>query len=93
MTENEDVVFNDAGGTPVVVDYDNPDNTAYTDNNNAFIGYIGADTTNTALDTAPTNPYPANDIQTELYHFYLAWQNPDATGAVTYDGMEIKAYA
>ena len=34
-----------------------------------------------------------HNTQTEIYHFYLAWQNPDATGAVTYDGMEVKAYA
>ena len=24
---------------------------------------------------------------------YVAWQNPDSSGAVTYDGIEVKAYA
>ena len=67
--------------------------TAIVDNNNAFIGYIGTGTTNTDLVTAPSAKYPADNDQSEVYHFYLAWQNPDATGAVTYDGMEIKAYA
>lgn len=67
--------------------------TAIVDNNNAFIGYIGTGTTNTDLAVAPANKYPADNDQSEVYHFYLAWQNPDATGAVTYDGMEIKAFA
>lgn len=28
-----------------------------------------------------------------MYHFYLAWKNPDSTATVTYDGIEVKAYA
>ena len=29
---------------------------------------------------------------TEAYHFYVAWQNPDSSGSVTYDGVEAKSY-
>ena len=28
-----------------------------------------------------------------MYHFYLAWKNPDSTATVTYDGIEVKAFA
>ena len=72
------------------------DTNQYETRNNKFIGYIGTGTTNTDLAVLPTNIFPADADatgQTEVYHFYLAWQNPDATGAVTYDGMEVKAYA
>lgn len=33
------------------------------------------------------------DAEGELYHMYLAWQNPDSLGAVTYDGIEVKLFA
>ena len=83
------------GGT-ILADYNETD-LQFTKDNNVFIGYIGSTTTNTDLAVAPTASFPSTateaERQTEIYHFYLAWQNPDATGAVTYDGMEIKAYA
>ena len=94
-TENELATFSMNGSAVTITeqDYDPTNKNEYTTNNNAFIGYIGTGTTNTDLAVVPANKYPADGDQSEVYHFYLAWQNPDATGAVTYDGMEVKAFA
>jgi len=96
ITSAESLTATYVDGATITSDFDaDTDTNQYETRNNKFIGYIGTDTTNTALDTRPTAIYPTDDVagQTEIYHFYLAWQNPDATGAVTYDGMEVKAYA
>lgn len=51
--------------------------------------------------SAPTTTYPSEaDIKTGKglsttslnYSVYVAWQNPDVTGAVTYDGFEAKIF-
>lgn len=93
--ESLTATYVDGGTIPSDFDADT-DTNQYESRNNKFIGYIGTGTTNTALDALPLDVYPDDadaTTQTEIYHFYLAWQNPDATGAVTYDGMEVKAYA
>ena len=55
--------------------------------NDAFINYD-----DNATPPGVTTPvYPADE--SELYHFYLAWKNPDTAATVTYDGIEVKAYA
>lgn len=56
-----------------LLDYHINDKNDYTTNNNAFIGYIGTGTTNTDMTAVPVNKYPADDDQSEVYHFYLAW--------------------
>ena len=80
LTDGEEISFtyNASGGSGSLSTSDykvggTAAETAIVDNNNAFIGYIGTGTTNTDLATAPTNKYPADNDQSEVYHFYLAW--------------------
>ena len=71
----------------------------WTDDNNVFVDYNNADDTS----VFPTSTYPNSNVDgwaddgtgaiLEAYHMYVAWQNPDSSGAVTYDGIEVKAYA
>ena len=68
---------------------------------NEFINYYAED----AGTTIPGRPYPYDSAltaatafipayvaTTEQYHHYLAWANPDTSGSVTFDGIEVKSY-
>lgn len=59
------------------------------------LGDYFSDYLNGATEPAKPDPLTSNasgdgTISDTRYHFYLAWQNPDAQGAVTYDGIEAK---
>ena len=74
--------------------------TDWTDDNNVFVDYNNAADPTAAF---PTDSYPNTNVDgwedggagdiLEAYHMYVAWQNPNSSGAVTYDGIEVKAYA
>lgn len=43
-------------------------------------------------ENIPTVAISNDGTDDTRYHFYMCWQNPDADGAVTFDGIEAKMY-